>query len=88
MKQESRRFQRWECQETYNAAFYDGDGRFSRNDLVIPQKLPHAGIDPQTMQFINVVRCEWTHRQPRRFYQRKAIRHKGAAKTDLALHHT
>src|SRR4030095_1545973 len=47
--------------EAFNTAFDNGDGRLSRNDLIIPQKLPHARINPQTMQIINVVHCERAH---------------------------
>src|SRR5262245_35791907 len=52
--------------EAVNAAFNDGDGGLSRNDPIVPQKLPYARINPQTMQRINVVRRERAHQQPRR----------------------
>src|SRR5262245_30661886 len=59
--------------ETFNTAFNNGDGRLSRNDLIVPQKLPHTRINPKTMQIINVVNCELTNYQPRSFYHCKTI---------------
>ena len=54
--------------ESFNTAFDNGDGRLSRNDLIVPQELSDTGINPQTMQFINVGCRERSHKRPRRRY--------------------
>ena len=62
--------------EAFNTAFDNRDGRLTRNDLIVPQEIPHTRINPKTMQIISVAHCERTHHQPRSSYHRKTIGHK------------
>src|SRR5262245_25503017 len=62
--------------EAVDAALHNRGHSLSRDNLIVPQKLPHARISPETMQYVNVVRCKWAQRQPLCFDPGKTHNHK------------